>query len=155
MLDLGLQRSRLRTSTTHMIKISGRFKFPDLGRLLNRLPEDFAAAADARAWATIRKRLERPYVTTQIILFANDFYRNHLQGCYRELETGKESHMEAIYYRKLIELSTSNKIIFRFPCNVSPVGFPAHRERSYSHPAQLMINGFRALARRVAPSWWI
>jgi hypothetical protein len=155
MLDLGLRQSQLRTSTTHMIKISGRFKFPRLSRLLDRLPDDFAAVADARAWATPRKRLERPYVTTQIILFANDFYRNHVQDCYRDLELGKESHMEAIYYRKLIELSASNRIVFRFPCNVSPVGFPAHRDRSYTHPKQLVINGFRAIARRVAPDWWI
>jgi hypothetical protein len=155
MLDLGLQQSQLRSSTTHMIKISGRFKFPNLGRLLDRVPTDFAAAADTRAWATICKRLECPYVTTQIILFAHDFYRSHLQECYRELECGKESHMEAIYYRKLVGLSASNKIVLRFPCNVSPVGFPAHRDRPYTHPSQLMANAFRALARRVLPEWWI
>jgi hypothetical protein len=155
MLDLGLQQSRLRSSTTHMIKISGRFKFPSLSRLLDRVPTDFDAVADARAWQTLRIRLDRPYVTTPIILFAHEFYRSHLQDCYKELELGRESHMEAIYYRKLAELSASNKILFRFPCNVSPVGFPAHRNRSYTHPAQLLVNGLRAVARRVSPGWWI
>jgi hypothetical protein len=155
MLDLGLQRSRLRNSTTHMIKVSGRFKFPSLPRLLDRLPADFDAVADTRAWLTIRKRLERPYVTTQIILFAHSFYKLHLQSCYHELESGTESHMEVIYYRKLAELSAASKIIFRFPCNVSPVGFPAHRNRSYSHPSQVMVNGFRAVARYLLPNWWI
>jgi hypothetical protein len=155
MLDLGLQRSRLRDSTTHMIKISGRFKFPSLTRLLNQLPAEFDAVADARAWLTLRKRLERPYVTTQIILFAHDFYRNYLQDCYHELELGNESHMEVIFYRKLAELSGANKVIFRFPCNVSPVGFPAHRYRSYSHPSQMMANGVRAVLRQVLPDWWI
>jgi hypothetical protein len=155
MLDFGLQRSRLRESTTHMIKISGRFKFPNLSKLLSRLPDDFDAVADARGWQTLRTRLERPYVTTPIILFAHDFYRTHLQGCYKELELGRESHMEAIYYRKLAELSASRKVIFRFPCNVSPVGFPAHRARSYTHPSQLLVNGLRAVARRMSPDWWI
>lgn len=155
MLDLGLQQSRLRSATTHMIKVSGRFKFPGLTRLLNRLPTEFHAVADARAWLTLRKRLERPYVTTQIILFAHDFYGSHLQNCYRELESGKESHMETIYYRKLAELAATNKIIFRFPCNLSPVGFPAHRNRSYTHPSQVVINGIRALVRQVLPQWWI
>jgi hypothetical protein len=155
MLDLGLKQSRLRESTTHMIKTSGRFIFPNLGKLLDRVPAEFDAIADARAWQTLRRRLERPYVTTPIILFAHDFYSAYLQDCYRELNTKAESHMEAIYYRKLAELSTSHKIIFRFPCNVSPVGFPAHRDRSYTHPSQLIVNGMRAVARRVAPAWWI
>lgn len=155
MLDLGLRQSQLRNATTHMIKVSGRFKFPSLARLLDRLPAEFDAIADARAWQTLRKRLERPYVTTQVILFAHDFYRRHLQECYHELELGKESHMEAIYYRKLDELSAAHKIVFRFPCNVCPVGFPAHRDRSYTHPSQILINGFRAVARRALPGWWI
>jgi hypothetical protein len=155
MLDLGLARSRLRQSTTHMIKVSGRFQFPALPTLLNKLPAQFDAVADARAWLTLRKKLERPYVTTQIILFAHDFYTKHLQECYRDLESGPESHMETIYYRKLSELSPTSRIVFRFPCNVSPVGFPAHRDRSYTHPSQRLVNGLRAVARRVLPGWWI
>jgi hypothetical protein len=138
-----------------MIKVSGRFRFPGVTRLLNSLPAEFDAVADARAWLSLHKRLERPYVTTQIILFAHDFYRNHLQDCYRELESGTESHMEVIYYRKLAELSGGNKVIFRFPCNVSPVGLPAHRVRSYTHPSQIVVNGIRAVVRRVLPNWWI
>jgi hypothetical protein len=138
-----------------MIKTSGRFKFPNLGRLLDRLPAEFDAVADARGWRTLSKRLDRPYVTTPIILFAHDFYATYLQSCYQELNTAQESHMEAIYYRKLAELSSSHKIVLRFPCNVSPVGFPAHRGRSYTHPSQLIVNGLRAAARRVAPAWWI
>jgi hypothetical protein len=155
MLDLGLQQSRLRNSTTHMVKVSGRFKFPNLTQLLNRLPVEFDAVADTRVWRTMRKKHEHPQVTTQIILFAHDFYKAHLQECYRELESGNLTHMEAIYYRRLAELSAANKIIFRFPCNVSPIGFPAHRNRSYTHPSQFLANGFRALVRRVVPHWWI
>lgn len=155
MLDLGLRQSELKNSTTHMIKVSGRFKFPDVDKLLDRVPPDFDAVADARAWRSPSKRLERPYVTTQIILFAHDFYRTHLQDCYRELELGRESHMETIYYRKLVALSAKTKVILRFPCNVAPVGFPAHREKSYAHPSQVLANGLRSVARRVLPNWWI
>lgn len=155
MLDLGLERSELRNSTTHMIKVSGRFKFPGVSRLLDRLPAEFDAVADSRAWMTPVRKLDRPYVTTQVILFAHDFYRTHLQQCYRDLELGKESHMETIFYRKLIELSGEGKILFRFPCNLSPIGFPAHRSRSYMHPSQILLNGMRAIARRVLPGWWV
>ncbi len=88
MLDLGLQQSKLRDSTTHMIKVSGRFKFTALGKLLDRLPDGFDAVADTRAWRTLRHKHPRPNVTTQIILFAHDFYKKYLQDCYRELESG-------------------------------------------------------------------
>ncbi|HYK34967.1 hypothetical protein [Alloacidobacterium sp.] len=155
MLDLGLRESRLRTSTSHMIKISGRFKFPALTKLLNRLPEDFDAAADTRVWQNLYHRHTYPNVTTQIILFKHDFYKKHLQECYRDLESGIETHMEWVYYHKLAGLSPTHKVIFRFPCNVNPVGFPAHREKSYNHPSQLAINAIRGAARCVLPNWWI
>ena len=51
MLDLGLQASKLREMTTHMIKISGRYRFPSISRLLNRIPDEFDAIADARGSA--------------------------------------------------------------------------------------------------------
>jgi hypothetical protein len=155
MLDLGLGTSGLRQKTTHMIKVSGRFQFPTLTKLLDRLPAQFDAAADARVWSVLGRRLEQPYVTTQIVLFGHDFYEKHLQECYRELEHGSESHMETIYYRKLRELAPNHQIVLRFPCNASPVGFPAHRDRSYTHPAQILANGVRGMARRVLPNWWI
>jgi hypothetical protein len=155
MLDLGLNQSELRFRTSHMIKVSGRFTFPSLTRLLDRLPPDFDAAADARAWRTLLRRHEHPQVTTQLILFSHDLYATHLQQCYRELESGDITHMEAIYYRKLAALAAHRKVIMRFPCNARPVGFPAHRGRSYSDPSQLAVNGVRAIARRVLPRWWI
>lgn len=155
MLDLGLQQSQLRTSTTHMIKVSGRLRFPALSRLLDRLPPDFDAVADARGWQSLYKRRERPYVTTQIILFAHGFYREFLQDCYKDLEAGKDTHMEGIYYQRLAPLAKDHKVIFRFPCNVAPVGFPAARTRSYTQRSQLAVNAIRGVARRILPNWWI
>lgn len=155
MLDLGLRQSRLRERTTHMIKVSGRFQFPTLTRLLDRLPKDFDAVADARVYRALLKRHEHPQVTTQIILFAHALYEKHLQQSYRELEVGEITHMESLYYKKLAELQGDYRIILRFPCNVSPIGFPAHRDRSYTHPSQMLANGIRAVARRIVPDWWI
>lgn len=155
MLDLGLTQSRLRDQTTHMIKISGRFTFPALKKLLDRLPDDFDAAADTRAWRSLTKRHTHPNVTTQIILFKHDFYRTYLQESYKDLETGSETHMEGIYYKKLDALKQSHRILFRFPLNVDPVGHPAHRAKGYQHPSQIIKSGIRAVARRVLPGWWL
>jgi hypothetical protein len=155
MLDLGLQQSQLRLSTTHMIKVSGRFKFPALSRLLDRLPTQFDAAADARGWDNLYRRRAQPYVTTPIILFEHDFYSKSLQECYRDLESGQTNHMEVIYYKKLEPLKQSHTILLRFPCNVSPEGFPAHRDSSYSDFKETAKNAIRAAARVLLPNWWI
>ena len=155
MLDLGLQVSRLRSATTHMIKISGRFRFPSISRLLDRVPDDFDAVADGRGSNLAFAKDANRYVTTPIILFKHTFYAAHLQDCYRELETGTISHMERIYYEKLIRLKDTHKILFRFPCNVSPMGHPAHRASAYSAPKEAFKSTIRAIARVVAPNWWI
>jgi len=155
MLDLGLEQSELRASTTHMIKVSGRFKFPALGRLLDRVPKDFDAVADARGWDNFRQRRAHPYVTTPIILFKHTFYKKYLQNCYLDLAEGRLQHMETIYYEKLAALKSAHKITFRFPFNVTPVGFPAHRESSYSSSKEAGKNAFRSVARVLLPDWWI
>lgn len=154
MLDLGLQQSQLRAATTHMIKVSGRFQFPQLTRLLDRVPQDFDAVADARGWVNLYRKLELPYVTTPIILFRHEFYREHLQTCYVGSETG-DTHAEILYYQKMAPLKNSHRILFRFPCNVNPVGQPAHRTTSYGSPKEAVKNGVRAVARIVFPNWWV
>jgi hypothetical protein len=85
MLDLGLQQSRLRRETTHMIKATGRLIFPSLSRLLDHIPDGFDFVADARAWLTPWKKNRVPFVGTQLILFSHHFYAAHLQTQYDEM----------------------------------------------------------------------
>jgi hypothetical protein len=156
MLDLGLQQSRLRRETTHMIKATGRLTFPSLSRLLDRIPDGFDFVADARAWLTPWKKHRVPFVGTQLILFSHDFYASHLQTRYDDM--AKSRHwMESFFYRELSQLppSAEHPRLLRFPSNVDPVGQPAHRSRSYSHPTQRVTNTFRAAMRRIAPAWWL
>ncbi len=156
MLDLGLQASRLRETTTHMIKVTGRLTFPGLSRLLDRIGTDFDVWADARTWRTPFRKHTVPFVTTQVILFSHRFYQVHMQGAYQEL--GQRSDwMESLFYRKLFPLSCGNRerVHLRFPCNVDPKGQPAHRSLSYTHPKQVAVNAVRGVLRRVAPHWWL
>jgi hypothetical protein len=155
MLDLGLEQSRLRRLTTHMIKMSGRFRFPALGRLLDRLPTNFDVAADARVRKLLRRRHERPFITTQIILFSHRFYRQHLQNSYQELGQNGVTFIEWLFYDKLIPWRGTPGIFLRFPCNVDPAGFPAHRARSYDHPMQKTVYAIRGAMRQLFPSCWI
>ena len=156
MLDLGLQQSRLRRETTHMIKATGRLTFPALSRLLDHLPTGFDYVADARAWLTPWKKHKVPFVGTQLILFSHDFYARHLQTQYERM--AESSHwMESFFYRELSQLppDPAHPRLLRFPRSVDPVGQPAHRTRSYSHPTQRVTNVFRAAMRRIAPGWWL
>jgi hypothetical protein len=154
-LDLGLQQSKLKSETTHMIKATGRFQFPSLSKLLDRLPTDFDVAADARVRKILRGKNERPFITAQIILFSHSFYERYLQKGYEELGKDGVVFIEWLFYNKLIQLKGTPGILLRFPCNVDPVGFPAHRARSYSHPLQKAVYGLRGVARRLFPGWWI
>lgn len=156
MLDLGLQQSQLRQQTTHMIKVTGRLTFPDLGRLLDHVPQRFDFVADARAWRTPWKKHAQPFVGTQLILFSHDFYARHLQTKYDAMaETNY--WMESYFYEQLAPLAHSGDRprLLRFPRSADPVGQPAHRTYSYGHPRQRAINLLRAGMRRIAPSWWL
>jgi hypothetical protein len=154
-LDLGLQQSKLRNQTTHMIKATGRFQFPSLSKLLDRLPSNFDVAADARVRKILRSKDERPFITAQIILFSHLFYERYLQRGYEELGKNGVKYIEWLFYNKLAPLKGKPGVLLRFPCNVDPVGFPAHRIRSYTHPLQRTVYGFRGVARRLFPAWWI
>jgi len=156
MLDLGLQQSRLRRETTHMIKVTGRLTFPALSNLLDHVPDGFDFVADARAWLTPWKKHRVPFVGTQLILFSHDFYATHLQTQYDRMAESRH-WMESFFYQELSQLppSAEHPRLLRFPRSVDPVGQPAHRSRSYSHPAQRLTNLFRATMRRLAPGWWL
>lgn len=154
MLDLGLEASKLREITTHMIKVSGRYRFPSISRLLNRIPEEFDAIADARNASSVFHKAHH-YVTTPIILFKHSFYRSYMQDSYNDLEPKRLTHMENVYYERLISLRSSHKVFFRFPCNVTPYGVSGSGGSSYSSPKEAVKNSIRAIARRVAPNWWI
>jgi len=157
MLDEGLHKSILRRQSEYMIKVSGRLIFPSLSRLLDKIPADFDAVVDSRKWIGLFRRRDKPRVTTQLVLFKLAFYEKYLQSCYRLLEEGEEKHMEGIYYFLLDRLgqNAAHKILFRFPCNADPAGFPAHRTNAYGGILERSQQVFRAVTRRVLPQWWI
>jgi hypothetical protein len=154
MLDLGLQQSSLKRKTTHMIKVTGRLTFPTLTSLLDHIPDDFDFVADARIWRSPWKKHTVPFVGTQLILFSHPFYSAYLQTRYDDM--AEAGHwLESFFYRELSRLAPGQGRLLRFPRSVDPVGQPAHRSRSYSHPSQRITNALRAALRRLAPAWWI
>jgi hypothetical protein len=156
MIDVALERSRLAASATHFIKVTGRLTFPGLTRLLDRLPNGFKVAVDARnnTWFV---RSPQRFITTQLMLFEKSFFAERLQKLYHELKPIEEGVylVENLYYHALMPLRDSPGVILRFPCNVDPHGFAAHWTKNYTAPKQRAISLARVITRRLLPNWWV
>ncbi len=154
MLDRGLSQSKLRSETTHMIKVTGRLLFPDLSRLLDRVPEEAEYVVDVRHWKTPWQRHREPFVTSQLMIFAHEYYREHLQQSYEEMAQ-TSLWIESFLYSKLYTKQKNPKRLLRFPVSADPSGHPAHRAEAYDSPRQRRINRMRAAARVAVPFWWL
>ena len=150
MLDLGLSQSRLFRSSKYIIKVTGRLVFPDLPRLLNRLPDDYMFAVDSR-----NNRFQTgPFIPTQLMIFASDFYRQHLIGL-RDQMTPQLAMIENLFYGKLVTFRGQPGAILRWPVNVDPTGRAGHSGKDYGSPKQRVFSLVRAACRVLLPKWWL
>jgi hypothetical protein len=153
MVDQAFDVSELLQRSTHFIKATGRLSFPDISRLLHRLPSGFVCAVDSRSNALFC-RVPQIFVSTQLMIFSIPFYRATLYGARNELG-GAESHIENLFYRKLMPYKGTDGAILRWPVNVSPRGVAAHWEKNYGSRKQKAIDAARAILRIAIPNWWI
>ena len=165
MLDLGLQQSRLRRQTTHMIKATGRLTFPAIGRLLDRLPEEFKICVECRIptscyrWGInplkiLRSRREA-YTSTQLMIFSHEFYNRELQRLYPTLAATEGRHYETVIYPPILRQEGMPGVFLRWPVDVEPVGIMGHSNKPYGTAKRRMVSRIRTLMRRVAPNFWI
>ncbi len=154
MIDFGLKASRLRQCTDHIVKVTGRLQFPKLGKLLDRCQDDFDVVADGRGWRDLFHKHDKPYLSTQLILFSHRFYAAYLQESWKEMGTG---HMEGLFYDKVLPFANQKKprVSMRFPVNVEPVGIAAHSGKSYTTTRRLLANAVRGVSRKVCPNLWL
>ena len=156
MLDQALSQSQLRQQTTHMIKTTGRLIFPALPRLLDKLPTNLRLAVDARARLPFRPS-EHGFISTQLFIARHDFYDDVLRKRY--LQLAKENHYPFLIEHQFFDLLAHRKgeedLLLRFPVNCEPVGFKAHAATQYNTPSRLLITKARAIARVVAPNFWL
>jgi hypothetical protein len=153
MLETVVHDSAVLASSTYFIKANGRLRFPNISRLLDRLPENYLFAVDSRR-GYLHAGHDQPYVTTQLMLFSTTFYRANVLGRGATLmnETG---HLEAFFYNALGPFQDTPGAILRWPINAPPVGYAAHWRKSYDSPRQRAMNLGRAVLRRVAPGVWL
>lgn len=151
LLDEGLAQSRLRKSTTHMIKVTGRLTFPAIGRALDLTSKPFDVLVDFRKLGFPRRGFD---ANTQIFVVSHSFYDAVLCGAREEMNTTDVRLLEHLIAHKISDYRDFPGIYLRFPINVEPVGISGFSARSYNSPRLLLDRGIRAVARRVAPDFW-
>jgi hypothetical protein len=154
MLDHGIEQSELARRCQYLIKTTGRLIFPQLPRLLDRLPAEFNFAVDFRdnRWLA---RVPQQFVTTQLMIFSRRFYDRQIRNLWQEMSPRQLPLIENLLYHELIQFRDKPGAILRWPVNVDPVGQAAHWKKDYRSPRQRLISGVRGVARVAAPRWWV
>lgn len=152
MLDDGLAASRLARLTRYWMKATGRLTFPNVSRLLDRLPRDYRFAVDCKR-ATRLVGPEMPWVHTWLILFAGEFYDAHLRGARHDMTAGRP--IEMLLHERFARFEGEPGAIRRWPVHVPPRGVGGLSGTRFDSPARRSLDAFRAAARVVAPHWWI
>ncbi len=155
MLDLGLERSRLWPTVGHVIKATGRYRFPRISRLLDRLPPDCVVAADARH---NRRLVPKPQyiVTAPLWVARRDFFEQHLRRAYLRMHPPpphRGQFIEDVLYDVLMPLREQPGVLLRWPVNCDPQGVGANGD-DYDAPRRRVLRWLRAAGRRVLPHWW-
>ena len=153
MIDFALQRSRLWKESTHVIKVTGRLQFPDLSKLLNKLPSTFEFAVDT--CQSLPFKLRQAFVPTQLFLTSKAFYEEQLRRSYHELKPDYPFYIEHLFYEKLTRLPLHPDRILRFPVSAEPRGHAGYSGKDYSRSKRLLLTGARSIMRRIAPWLWL
>lgn len=148
MIDRALQESRLMGQSRYFIKTTGRLTFPQLPRLLDRLPPSYNFAVDCRIpfWTG------QPTVSPMLMIFSVDFYRKELFNVKSKMNDVFRG-METLFYYKLMD--HPHDAVLRWPVNCEPVGYDATFGKSYNSGRRRAGAIIRSVARACIPKMWI
>jgi hypothetical protein len=154
LLDLGLSESKTFENNNYLIKVTGRYRYPGISRLLSSLPEAYDIAADARILSHFVP-YPRKYITLGLILFSVGFYNKSVRRIYNEMRSQpRKAFAEDILFDRFFAMRDKPEIILSFPCNCEPVGIGGNGDLLNS-PRKKIISMFRAVCRIFFPNWWL
>jgi len=152
-----LAASELAGQTTHFLKATGRYRFPDVDRLIRKLPDSFALACDCRCNRPFSKHR---HLFTIFSLFASDieFFKKQLAMLPEKMVPAppwtRSQFIEDVLFDHLEPMQDDPRIKLRWPCNCEPEGIGANGD-NYSSPRKRIQNLVRATARVITPSLWL
>ncbi len=155
LIDEGLKLSRLYPESAGIIKATGRYAFPQITRLLNKLPADFELAVDTR-----NNRLFSPkpyhFVPSPLLVCSRSGFEAHVRTAYRDMHLPPPWHgqfIEDVLYDRVMKLKGRKGYILRWPVNCDPMGLGANGDR-YRTPKKRLFALARGLGRIIIPGWW-
>ncbi|HVU16447.1 MAG TPA: hypothetical protein VHD32_05960 [Candidatus Didemnitutus sp.] len=152
-----LKESRLLREADTFIKATGRYRFPEVDRLVRSLPAGFNVAVDSklsRFWSR-----NRHYLTHfALALFRRSFFEAQLIDLPSRMVPAppwtRAQFIETVLYDRLLELKSQPGLVLRWPVNCEPVGVGANGD-DYGTARKRLQQWVRGLGRRVAPGVWI
>ena len=154
MIDLLMDHSTLLTS--NFVKITGRYRFPALSRLLNRISRPPCWLCDARDVPQILGWNASQTTNTSIFIASRGFFDRRIRHLYERMQQlPRFSHVENLIYDELRpEHRFGGDVCLRLPINCEPVGIGGNGEVLDSFRRR-MKSLARGLARRIAPWIWL
>jgi len=129
MIDVGLARSRLWPASDYLIKATGRYRFPGISRLLDRLPPGFLVAADTRENTRFTSK---PYhfVAAPLLVAQRDYFDRHIRTAYQRMHPPPPYYgqfIEDTLYEVLMPLRGQDGVVLRWPVNCDQIGIGGER----------------------------
>ncbi len=149
--------SRLLPSATHFIKCTGRYRFPQIDRLIKRIPADFRVALDTRA--TNPFSAEKNLISNfALALFETDFFNEHVAPLSQKMipapPWNRSQFIEPVLFDNLSPLRNDSRVILRWPVNCEPSGVGSNGD-NYAKASKRIKSSIRAVARVALPNVWI
>jgi len=165
LLDYVFDHSKLVASNDRFIKVTGRFPFLNLDKLLReaerRLPWVlFCDTKDHPIYDWLRNGWNGHAADTRFFVVTKDFYRKHFYGAYKQLNDSEGLLVEGLFFRVIKSQYQKEKIIRRFKTEPEPAGQAGHRQISiigtndYSGWLAKSKRRIRQLGRWCLPWFW-
>ena len=154
-IDYACHNSTLLKNCRRFAKVTGRYLFPRITRLIDSFDDDLLAAVDCRR-AYRREGGVRVRARTQLMFFAREFYEEELGGT-REQMLGNCSHIEEFLPQKLFPLYQRRTagIYLRWKLECPAVGYDARRNKDYAAAREILKTAIRSACRRFLPPMWL
>lgn len=154
MIDLLMDHSTLLGS--HFVKVTGRYRFPALSRLLDHVSAPPSWLCDAQDIPSILGRNASRTTSTALFIASRAFYDRRIRHLYRQMQQlPRFSHVENLIYDELRpEHGLSPKVCLRFPINCEAAGVGGNGD-ALAGVGRRARSSVRGLARRIAPRLWL
>lgn len=150
-------KSQLARRVPYFIKATGRYRFPEVGKLVAKLPQKFSAAVDCKR--AKRWNRNRHFLTHfALAIFQRDFFGRVVAPIPDKMIPAppwtRAQFVETMLFDELIQHRGEPGVILRWPCNCEPEGVGANGDnyRSLTRRIQAAV---RAVARICIPQLWI